>query len=50
MENLWANAMSEGKDVKVKVKVTFGGDSKRPSRYDVEYWIDGEYFENKYTR
>lgn len=25
----------------VKIKVKFDGNSKRPSRYDVEYWIDG---------
>ena len=45
MENLWANAMSEGMDVKVKIKVKFDGDSKRPSGYKVEYSIDGEIFD-----
>lgn len=28
MENLWANAMSGGKEVKVKIKVIFDGNSK----------------------
>ena len=34
MENLWANAMSGGKEVKVKVKikVIFDGNSKRSSK------------------
>ena len=49
MENLWANAMSEGMDVKVKIKVKFDGDSKRPSGYEVDYWIDGDYNYEKFS-
>ena len=42
MENSWATAINSGKKVDVKIKVIFDGNSKRPSGYDVEYWIDGE--------
>jgi len=45
LENSWATAINSGKKVDVKIKVIFDGKSKRPSRYDVEYWIDGESFE-----
>lgn len=41
MENSWADALSNGKDEKVKIKVKFEGNSKRPSRYEVEYSING---------
>ena len=45
MGTSWAEALSNGKDVKVKIKVIFDGNSKRPNGYDVEYWIDGKRFE-----
>lgn len=32
MENLWANAMSGGKEVKVNIKVIFDGNPKRSSK------------------
>ena len=43
MENSWADAMVAGKDVKIEVKAIFEGTSKRPSKFEVEYWIDGKY-------
>lgn len=41
MENTWTKAANEGKDVKVKIKPVYSGDSKRPSEFRVEYSIDG---------
>lgn len=43
MENSWADAMVAGKDVKIEVNAIFEGTSKRPSKFEVEYYIDGEY-------
>lgn len=43
MGTSWVDALSNGKDVKVKIKVVYDGNSKRPSRYEVEYWIDDDY-------
>ena len=48
LENSWATAINSGKKVDVKIKVIFDGNSKRPSAYDVEYWIDGEYNEKPF--
>ena len=49
MENSWAEAIKNGKEVDVKIKVVYDGNSKRPSRYDVEYWIDGAYNEEHFV-
>lgn len=40
MENSWANAMVDGKDVKIEVKAIFDWNSKRPNKFEVDYWID----------
>ena len=40
MENQWAKALGEGKKVEVEIKAIFYGESKRPSRFEFEYWID----------
>lgn len=42
IENQWAGALEEGKDVSVKVKVNYVGDSLRPDSFDVVYKIDGK--------
>ncbi|QLG37113.1 DNA/RNA non-specific endonuclease [Paenibacillus sp. E222] len=44
IENQWANAIKEGKKVKVNVEVKYDGDSIRPSKFNVQYEIDGEAF------
>ena len=44
MENAWASALEEGKDVTVEVDVIYTDDDMRPDEFDVEYTIDGEYF------
>lgn len=41
LENQWAKALEEGKDVSVNVKVNYIGDSLRPDSFDVRYTIDG---------
>lgn len=42
MENEWASALKEGKQVDVDIKAVFDGDSKRPEAFRVEYVIDGK--------
>jgi hypothetical protein len=44
IENQWANAINEGKQEKVNVEVNYDGDSLRPSKFIVQYEIDGEVF------
>ena len=50
MEDKWAKAINEGKTVRVEIKAIFEGTSKRPSAFEVNYWIDGvkkpEFFSN----
>ena len=41
MENTWVDAMTQGKDVKIKVDAIFEGTSLRPEAFEVSYWIDG---------
>lgn len=44
MENGWADAMVQGKDVKIEVEAIFTGVSKRPDEFVVKYTIDGQPF------
>lgn len=44
IENQWANAISNGQEFTVKVDIKYSGDSLRPTELDVEYTIDGEFF------
>ena len=41
MENTWAKALREGKEVKVNIQPSYVGDSVRPDKFYVEYTIDG---------
>jgi DNA/RNA non-specific endonuclease len=41
MENLWADALVAGSDVKINIKSVFSGTIKRPDAFEVEYLIDG---------
>ena len=47
LENIWAKALEEGKNVSVNIEVKYGGDSLRPSEFIVEYTIDGDFFQRK---
>lgn len=44
LENEWAKAIEDGKHLKVNVEVKYDGDSLRPSRFSIEYKINGEVF------
>ncbi len=41
MENLWAKALQDGRDVNVDIKPIFSGKSMRPDKIVVKYNIDG---------
>ncbi|MCU6678623.1 hemagglutinin repeat-containing protein [Leclercia tamurae] len=41
MENTWAKAVNEGKEVKVKIQTSYIGDSVRPDKFTIVYSIDG---------
>ncbi|WP_407637874.1 DNA/RNA non-specific endonuclease [Erwinia oleae] len=41
MENTWANALKDGKQVNVKIEPVYSGDSVRPESFNVIYTIDG---------
>jgi filamentous hemagglutinin len=41
MENTWAKALSEGKEVKVNIQPSYIDDGIRPDKFYVEYTIDG---------
>ncbi|WP_244319805.1 MULTISPECIES: DNA/RNA non-specific endonuclease [Pantoea] len=37
MENTWARALSEGKEVKVNIQPSYVGDSVRPDKFKVVF-------------
>jgi filamentous hemagglutinin len=41
MENTWANALKDGKQVNVKIEPVYSGDSVRPDSFKVRYSVDG---------
>ncbi|WP_180296014.1 DNA/RNA non-specific endonuclease [Snodgrassella communis] len=42
MENTWAKALKEGKNVKVKIEPAYSGNGVRPDSFKVHYTIDGK--------
>lgn len=44
IENEWAKAISDGKEVMVNVDIKYDGDGLRPIEFYVEYTIDGDFF------
>lgn len=42
MENTWANALKDGKQVNVKVEPSYSGSNVRPDSFTVTYQIDNE--------
>ena len=42
IENLWGNALKEGKEVEVTINVVYDGASKRPKKFNIIYFIDGQ--------
>lgn len=45
LENKWAKALDEKKNVSVNVRINYDGSKERPASFDIEYFIDGEDFE-----
>ena len=41
IENKWAKALKQGKNVRVSIDVQYEGDSMRPSGFVINYFIDG---------
>ncbi|MDC9581627.1 DUF637 domain-containing protein [Xenorhabdus sp. PR6a] len=41
MENTWASALKEGKQVNVKIEPIYNSNSVRPDKFNVKYSIDG---------
>jgi hypothetical protein len=50
MENTLKKALEEGKKVDIEIRPVFEGASKRPSAFEVDYWLNGikktEFFDN----
>ena len=44
IENVWATAIKQGKQVKVNVEIKYDGDGLRPSKFNIKYTIDGKPF------
>lgn len=42
MEKTWADALKNGKEVKVSINAIYEGSSQRPTEFFVEYCIDGK--------
>jgi hypothetical protein len=49
MENRWANSIRDGKNVDVKIEPQYIGKSIRPSRYDVNYVVNGQHSHARFT-
>lgn len=43
MENAWSEALKNGSKVEVEITPIFDGTSKRPVKFEVDYWVDGKY-------
>ena len=44
LEQSWANCISEGKEVNVSIKPVYETDTYRPTSFDIDYSVDGEWF------
>lgn len=49
LENIWKKALEEGKAVQVKIFPIYKNGSTRPSKFEVEYIIDGKKYEVQLT-
>lgn len=45
MENEWAKALKEGKEVQVNIKPVYTGNNSRPDKFDVFYSINGKKYQ-----
>lgn len=44
IENKWAKAITEGKEVTVDITISYDSTGLRPVSFDIEYTIDGKLF------
>ncbi|MFC0181010.1 DNA/RNA non-specific endonuclease [Thorsellia kenyensis] len=44
MENIWAKALKEGKNVKVDIQPIYSGNGARANEFKVNYWINGKLY------
>ena len=44
IENQWAKALKDGKNVTTNVNIKYEGNGLRPTEFNVEYTIDGKYY------
>lgn len=42
IENQWGKALREGKEVEVTINVEYDGANKRPKKFNIIYFIDGQ--------
>lgn len=49
LENTWKKALGEGKEVTVKLKPVYEGQSVRPSEFKINYTIDGKKYSDTLT-
>ncbi|WP_249872883.1 DNA/RNA non-specific endonuclease [Oceanobacillus saliphilus] len=49
LENTWKRALGEGETVEVKIEPIYNGNSSRPSKFEVEYKINGKKYEVNLT-
>ena len=45
LEEQWASAIKQGKNVNVNVSIHYDGARVRPSEFKVKYYIDGESYD-----
>jgi hypothetical protein len=41
VENRWATLLKADKKVRVQIDLNYEGGSKRPSSFDIRYWVEG---------
>lgn len=49
LESAWKKALTEGKEVKVKIKPLFEGTSARPTEFKINYSIEGKKYSERLT-
>ncbi|MQR94657.1 T7SS effector LXG polymorphic toxin [Fictibacillus phosphorivorans] len=49
LENTWKKALEEGKEVIIKVKPIYEGQSTRPSEFKINYSLDGKKYSDRLT-
>jgi hypothetical protein len=42
VENRWATLLKADKKVRVQIDLNYEGGSKRPSSFDIQYWVEAD--------